>query len=340
MRAFVAYSSDSFEFSSNFARPPVSLLRETFKNMSCSVVIQVKGSSVNPCDRGTDGFRLPKPLGSDVSGVVVQVDSADPSCDGVALKPGDEVWGDIGANAYFPNGTKTKELGAYAEYAVALASQLGKKPKNIDFREAGVLPKVALTSYKALVWYAGAPWADAASSCAKDVLILGGSGGTGTTGIQLARAFGACNITTTTSAGNADYCRGLGADRIIDYHSQNWWDSDVIPDESFDVVYDTVGQPLTAERALKKLRQGGSFVTIAGGVSPVPKRGVSQHFFINSDTNLVNTAQLDALRDLVEQEKLRMKQVQQTFGLDAVPAAFDVSAGGQVVGKLAINVTL
>ena len=57
--------------------------------------------------------------------------------------------------------------------------------------------------YKALVWYAGAPWSEDAN---KTVLVLGGSGGTGSAGIQLAKAFGASRIATTTSAANFDYC--------------------------------------------------------------------------------------------------------------------------------------
>ena len=67
------------------------------------------------------------------------------------------------------------------------------------------LPKVALTTYKAFVWYTGAPWAPAceaeraaASGCsvgatpgtprAPSVLVLGGSGGTGSAALQLAKA--------------------------------------------------------------------------------------------------------------------------------------------------------
>lgn len=68
---------------------------------------------------------------------------------------------------------------------MALESQLGIMPDDMPFEQAGVLPKVALTSYKALVWFAGAPWSDSNSNTT--VLVLGGSGGTGTTGIQLAK---------------------------------------------------------------------------------------------------------------------------------------------------------
>ena len=96
------------------------------------------------------------------------------------LKPGDRVWADIGANAmYKPDAesepVKTKELGGWAEYALGLETQVGLMPSNICLREAGSLPKVALTSYKALSWHCGSvDWASAPT-----VLIIGGSSGCG-----------------------------------------------------------------------------------------------------------------------------------------------------------------
>jgi NADPH:quinone reductase-like Zn-dependent oxidoreductase len=89
-------------------------------------------------------------LGSDVAGLVVELGDG---CN--RLKVGDKVWGDIGANTYTSSGAKTKELGGYGKYAVALESQLWAMPSEMSFSEAGSLPKVALTSIKALVWYAG-----------------------------------------------------------------------------------------------------------------------------------------------------------------------------------------
>ena len=65
---------------------------------------------------------------------------------------------------------------------------------NVTLLEACSLPKVALTVYKSLVWYAGAPWPDPLVSVGSprkpNVLVLGGSGGTGTAAIQLANFFG------------------------------------------------------------------------------------------------------------------------------------------------------
>lgn len=110
-------------------------------------------------------------LGSDVAGTVVAVGDG---C--TKLKVGDNVWGDIGANTLTASGQKTKELGGYAAYAVALESQLWTMPSQMSFAEAGSLPKVALTSIKALEWYGGAKngtfWKSNPS-----VMVLGGSGG-------------------------------------------------------------------------------------------------------------------------------------------------------------------
>lgn len=60
----------------------------------------------------------------------------------------------------------------------------GLMPTNIGFQEAGSLPKVALTTIKAYRRYTGAPWAHRPK-----VLVLGGSGGTGTAGIMLAKYY-------------------------------------------------------------------------------------------------------------------------------------------------------
>jgi NADPH:quinone reductase-like Zn-dependent oxidoreductase len=149
------------------------------------------------------------------------------------------VWGDIGANTATKGG-QTKELGAYAPTAVALEAQLATIPGSLSFSQAGALPKVALTTYKAFAWYAGAPAAARWTRANATVLVLGGSGGTGSVGIQMAKSFGAKTVITTTSSANFAYCKRLGADALVDYHAEDWWS--VLDDGSVDVVYDTVGQ--------------------------------------------------------------------------------------------------
>lgn len=247
------------------------------------------------------------------------------------------MYGDIGANTQTKAGA-TKELGGYGQFSVALEAQLAKIPKSMGFAEAGALPKVALTSYKALTWYADvAHWPPNAS-----VLVLGGSGGCGTTGIQLAKALAphGANVTTTVSAAHFAYARGLGADAVIDYHNSNWWDDKVIADDSMDVIYDTVhgSGMLTGIRAMKKLKPGGRYVTITGALAPSVRPGRHQAMFINSDTNLASARLMEALSELSEAGKLRMRHIDSTYSLRDVAAAFAKSEAGHVLGKVSIAV--
>mmetsp|Transcript_2833 Transcript_2833/g.8483 ORF Transcript_2833/g.8483 Transcript_2833/m.8483 type:complete len:375 (+) Transcript_2833:66-1190(+) len=336
MSGYVQLSEMKQELRSGLRTPGVGDLRKEYGGLpaSCEVLVRVEYSSVNPSDRfpTVASSTLPHVLGSDMFGTVVAAESNCPR-----LKVGDRVWGDIGANTKTRiGGTKTKELGGYGQYAVALETQLGVVPASMTGAVAGSLPKVALTSYKALVWYAGAK-NDSLWKRSPKVLVLGGSGGTGTTGIQLAKAFGAGEVITTTSADNFDYCKGLGADTLIDYKTQDWWDISVIADDSVDVVYDCVGQDGTGNRAMSKIKPGGYYVTITGQLATHVKQGVKQAMFINSDTNLDNFGLLDDLASVATAGHLRMPHLTH-FPLDEVAAAFGESATGTVLGKLVIDV--
>ncbi|CAE7444917.1 AOR [Symbiodinium natans] len=307
------------------AVPELGMLHEKFRGLpdSCEVLLRVKASSVNPADRETPG-PFPQVMGSDIAAVV---EAVQPNC--TRLQVGDLVWADIGAVVQTPGG-KGKENGAYAPFAVALESQLGPMP-NVSVWEAAALPKVSLTSYKALKWYGGAPYAPNMT-----VLVLGGSGGCGSTGIQLAKAWGAGTLIATTSAENELYVRGLGADRVLDYRSQNWWE--VLPKGAVDVIYDTVGEAGTGDRAVALLREGGYYVTITGALPQQPRPNVKASMFINSATNLDNLQLLEELRDLVDRGLLRMPEMRR-YELADILEAFNASATHHVRGKLVIDMT-
>lgn len=183
------------------------------------------------------------------------------------------------------------------------------------------------------MWYANARhWHDENHNVS--ILILGGSGGTGTLGIQLSKYFGANEIITTTSAANANYVMNLGATRVIDYHTENWYD--VLEDYSVDVIYDCVGQSGTADYAMRKLRKNGFFVTIAGALSENTTRtDVKQSFFINSDTNLVGSS---TLLEEISSLNLSVGRIFAQYPLSELDQAFNLSRQGHVVGKISIAV--
>jgi NADPH:quinone reductase-like Zn-dependent oxidoreductase len=208
------------------------------------VVVDIQAASVNAADYKVrlgggaysgSGVKLPHILGRDFSGVVSAVGA------GVTdLRAGDPVFGvcDQGIE------------GAYAEMIAIKATIIAKKPARLGHAEAAAM---ALTSITAI-------WAledTAKLKAGETILIQGGAGGVAGFGIQLAKHLGA-TVITTASAGNHDYVRRLGADRVIDYNKEDF--SKTV--SGCDVVFETVGGDVQA-RSYAVLKPGGRLVWIA-----------------------------------------------------------------------------
>ena len=99
------------------------------------------------------------------------------------------------------------------------------------------------------------------------ILIQSGAGGVASFAIQAAKVLGAYVI-TTASAENHKYLYNLGADEIIDYHTQDF--TKLV--SNCDAVFDTVGSDV-AKRSFDALKRGGRAAFIAsGGTAPEPTR--------------------------------------------------------------------
>ncbi len=208
------------------------------------LLVQVHAASVNPVDnmiltgifKPVLKFQLPATLGSDLAGVVTEVGS-----NVTRFKPGDAVFANI-----FDLGT-----GAIAEFAVVPESLAALKPANLDFVQAASIPMVGLTSWQALK-------ERASLRAGQKVFIPAGAGGIGTFAIQLAKHLGA-KVGTTTSTGNVELVRRLGADEVVDYTKQKF--ENVLRD--YDAVLGTVrGDAI--EKSLDILKPGGSIVSLVG----------------------------------------------------------------------------
>lgn len=138
-------------------------------------------------------------------------------------------------------------MGAHAEYVRVTAPRVAVVPSGVSHPDAAGLLFGGSTALHFL--------RDRASvRPGMEVLVNGASGAVGSNAVQLARHFGA-TVTGVTSAGNADFVRRLGADRVIDYAVD---DVANLPDR-FDVVFDAVGNlSITSGRRL--LRDGGVLV--------------------------------------------------------------------------------
>merc|ERR1711871_1149411 len=120
---------------------------------------------------------------------------------------------------------------------------------------------------------------------------------------------------------------------VVDYHQQDLFSA--LQNETVDIVYDNYGAPGTADRAMPKLRAGGTFIFLpgkGGSLSKHPKHGVRQ---INYGLMLPSKNTLDELLSMYKAGTLR-RHVQHSYSLANVSAAFDESSTGTVAGKLAI----
>ena len=95
------------------------------------------------------------------------------------------------------------------------------------------------------------------------ILIHGGTSGIGVTAIQLAQAFGAKVITTTGSDAKCEAARSLGADRAVNYRSQDFLEAvkDATGGRGVDVILDMVGGSYI-EKNIRALADDGRLVYI------------------------------------------------------------------------------
>lgn len=214
------------------------------------ILVKIHAASVNPLDwhrmraapflaRLSEGFFKPSDprLGADLAGVVESV-----GANITQFKPGDRVFGEIGA-------------GAFAEYAVATPKSLAHIPATVSFETAAAVPVAGLTALQMLHKVGQL-------QRGQHVLINGASGGIGTLAVQLAKAAGA-HVTAVTSTRNLDLVRRLGADDVLDYTT-----TDFTRTGPYDLVADTIGNH--AMPALLRAVVPGGICSVAG-FSTLPK---------------------------------------------------------------------
>lgn len=147
--------------------------------------------------------------------------------------------------------------GGYAEYVTAPEGQCLPIPDGFDMVEAAALPETFFTVWTNL-FESGRLVEN------ESVLVHGGSGGIGTTAIQLAHAFGARVFTTIGKQESFDVCKTLGADRVILYKKEDFVSviKSETRDHGVDVILDVVGGDYFA-RNIECLAPLGRLVQIA-----------------------------------------------------------------------------
>jgi len=149
--------------------------------------------------------------------------------------------------------------GGYAEYCVVPATQCLPIPRSLNAIEAASLPETFFT-----VW--SNVFDRAAIRPGESLLVQGGAGGIGVAAIQLAHAFGQRVFTTAGNAARCAACERLGAERAINYQTEDFVEviKDVTHGRGVDVILDMVGGDYVA-RELRALADDGRLVFIAYG---------------------------------------------------------------------------
>jgi NADPH:quinone reductase-like Zn-dependent oxidoreductase len=296
------------------------------------VLIEVKAAAINPIDKsiilgnmqGVLPVPFPSTIAYDVSGIVVE--------------KGDEVSNfEIGDLVYAR--VPQEQMGTIAEYVAVTSVAVSKKPGNISFEEAASLPLAGLTALQSLE-YAGIKEDD-------KVLIHAGSGGVGSFAIQYAKAKGAY-VYTTTSTDNVKWVKELGADRVIDYKTEDY--KTIVKDA--DIVFDTLGKNYSLE-AFEVIKKGGKVVSVVGPLDEESAKmfGMADYKLPEELSKLIsgkdasykfifmhpNGSHLGKIKLLIEDEKIK-PIIDKVYSFSESIEAFTHLATGRAKGKIVIKI--
>lgn len=185
------------------------------------VLIKVKAAGVNRPDifQRKGNYAAPSHivqdiLGLEVAGIIEEIGS-----DVKQWKVGDEVMALIGG-------------GGYAAYVKVNEGAVLAKPVNLSFEEAAGIPETVYT-----VWHN--VFQRGKLKAGERLLVHGGSGGIGSTAIQLGHLFGAKVFATVGSVEKSHFVKELGADSTINYREQDF--EEILRTDKVDVILDSIG---------------------------------------------------------------------------------------------------
>ncbi len=251
-------------------------------------------------------------LGIELAGEIEEVG------DGVTrFKPGDQIFGTTGFT-----------FGAYAEYVcIPEDGSITQKPTNLDFGESAVLPVGTDTALFFLRTQGNV-------QRGQKVLIYGASSSVGSYAVQLAKYYGA-EVTAVCSTSNLEWVKELGADKMIDYTSEDFTKNG----ETYDAIFDAVGK-LSLFGSMKALKEGGVFLDAVH----MMRRSVQAKFAtMRSDKKILGGTATGLVEDLVFMKELveagMLKPViDRSYPLEEVVEAHRYVETGRKRGNVIITV--
>jgi zinc-binding alcohol dehydrogenase family protein len=291
------------------------------------VLVKVEAVSVNPVDtkRRMVETKEPKVLGWDAAGTVEAVGK-----EVTLFKPGDAVYyaGDV------------TRPGTNSEFHLVDERIVGRKPKSLDFAQAAAIPLTAITAWECY-------FDRLKVQSGKTILILGGAGGVGSIGIQIAKIAGLKVIATASRPETIAWVKELGADQVVDHRK------DLVSQVKNPVDYIAVYNDLDMHWAAigELIAPQGGIASIVGNLKPLPMDAVraksaSLHWELMFTRPRFKTPDmieqhklLDQVADWLDSGKLRgtLKQTLTPINAANLRKAHAQLESGSTIGKLVLK---
>jgi zinc-binding alcohol dehydrogenase family protein len=209
------------------------------------LLVRVEAVSVNPVDtkRRMVETNEPSVLGWDAAGVVEAAGS-----EVTLFKPGDAVYyaGDV------------TRPGSNSEFHLVDERIVGRKPKSLDFAQAAAIPLTAITAWESY-------FDRLKVQSGRTLLILGGAGGVGSIGIQIAKLAGLNVIATASRPETIVWVKEMGADEVVDHRKD--LPSQIKRSVDYIAVYNDLDMHWVAIGEL--IAPQGGIVSIVGNLKPL-----------------------------------------------------------------------
>lgn len=311
-----------------YGPPEVVKLMETDKPLpkENEVLVRVHAATVNRTDSGFrsaeyvisrlfSGIFRPKhqTLGNEFAGTVEAIGNK------VSIfKTGDKVFGynDI-------------SFGAHAEYLVMHEDEtIVHIPGNMTFEQAACLSEgghYALCDIRAANVVPG-----------QHVMVYGATGAIGSAAVQLLKHFGA-RVTAVGNTKNLELIRSLGADKVVDYTTEDF----TLTSDRFDFIFDAVGKS-SFGRCKPILKEKGIYISTELGKN-------WENIFLALTTPLwgrkrvlfpipsIKKQDLIFLKELAEKE-LYKPVIDRYYSLEEIVEAYRYVESGQKTGNVVLKV--
>lgn len=259
------------------------------------------------------GFKQPKKeiLGMELAGVVESVGK-----NVKRFKEGDEVFA-----------ASLAGFGAYAEYkCLPEDGPVSIKPSNITYEEAAAIPIGARTALFFL--------RKANIQKGQKVLVYGASGSVGSYAIQLAKYFEA-EVTGVCSTSNVELVKSLGADKVIDYTTEDFSSNG----ETYDVIFEAVNKSSFTD-CMKLLKRDGTYINVT---EPLPSARMlwtqltTRKKLILSRNSPETAEALNFLKELVENGSVKVV-IDRNYAFEEIVEAHRYVEQGHKKGNIVITV--